>query len=318
MPDIQMRFDKDMLVLSGRLDAVFARQGVDTAYDREFLNLVEPDSVREAYRLESVAGAQCLVTNTEGITRARLAHARLEERAPELAAAALTVVSSLKPQHVIYEVGPCGLPLDPSSSASLKQSRNQYAQAVRDLEGASVDAVLFSGFEKLLDAQCALMGLRMVSGLPAFVCLTAVSSQSGSSEKAGGASADKEGACGLALRPRSGMWAEAAALLEEYGASVIGFSSGAPLEMVEAAVRDLRAATDLPLMVELAVGKRDARQQAATSENPYFCPDAMVEAAVRLRAAGVQFLRAGGACTPAYTGALVAATAGFDVVGKDR
>ena len=41
--------------------------------------------------------------------------------------------------------------------------------------------------------------------------------------------------------------------------------------------------------------------------------DAVVDAAVRLRASGVQFLRATGAATPAYTGALAATTAGLDV-----
>lgn len=317
MPDIQMRFDKDMLVLSGRLDEVFARQGVDMAQDREFLNLVEPDTVREAYRLESVAGAQCLVTNTAGITRARLAHARLEERAPELAAAALAVVCSLSPQHIVYEVGPCGLPLDPSSSTSLKQSRDQYAQAWRDLDGAPVDAVLFSGFEKPLDAMCALMGLRMVSEVPAFVCLRANFEPADAADIAE-AKAPSAGMPSGKLAPRTGTWGEAAAMLAEYGANVVGVSSTAPLSYVEDVLAQLRAAVDVPLMVELEVGQRNPRQQEATFENPYFCPDAMVEAGVRLRAAGAQFLRAAGLCTPAYTGALVAATAGFDVVREGR
>ena len=40
----------------------------------------------------------------------------------------------------------------------------------------------------------------------------------------------------------------------------------------------------------------------------------MVELVVRLRAQGVQFLRASGAATPAYTGALLATVGGSDVV----
>lgn len=107
-------------------------------------------------------------------------------------------------------------------------------------------------------------------------------------------------------------------MLEEYGASVVGFSTGAPAETAAPVVAELRAACGLPIMVELEVGRRDARQQDATPENPYFCPDVMVGAAVRLRAAGAQFLRAGGACAPSYTGALVAATAGFDVVKSEE
>ena len=44
-----------------------------------------------------------------------------------------------------------------------------------------------------------------------------------------------------------------------------------------------------------------------------FTPDTMQPAAVKLFGAGVQFLRATGAATPAYTGALAATVAGLDV-----
>lgn len=295
MPDISMRLGKDMLVLSGRLDAVFARQGVDVAADREFLNLVEPDSVKDAFRLESVAGAQCLCTNTEGATKARLAHVRMEDRSADLVRTAVELVRECKPQHVLFEVGPCGLPLDPSSSPSLKQSRDQYAQAVRDLGECQVDAVLLSGFSSAVDAKCALMGVRMVSDLPAFVTL-------------------RTKADGL-LEKRDERAPEVCSMLAEYGADVVGVETAAAPDQACAVVRAIREVCGLPVLVQLDVAKRAPRQFAATPDNPYYCPDTMVEAAVKLRAAGVQFLRAGGQNTPAYTGALVAASAGLDVVG---
>ena len=37
MPDIQLRFHRDMLVLSAPIDALLARQGVDAALDRQYL-----------------------------------------------------------------------------------------------------------------------------------------------------------------------------------------------------------------------------------------------------------------------------------------
>lgn len=40
------------------------------------------------------------------------------------------------------------------------------------------------------------------------------------------------------------------------------------------------------------VFQRDAKQQGPTTENPYYSPDTMMPAALELRAAGVQFLRA--------------------------
>ena len=125
MPDIALRFHKDMLTISAPLDAALARQGVDVDRDMEYLVLVEPETIQDILRLESTAGAQCLTTPTEGITRARLAHHSLEDRAEELAQNALDMVRELAPQHILVEIGPCRLPLDPSSKSSLNEHRDQ-------------------------------------------------------------------------------------------------------------------------------------------------------------------------------------------------
>ena len=144
MPDIQMRFNKDMLVLSAPVDATLARQGVDVARDRQYLNLMEPDVMLDAFRLEDMAGAQCLVAPTEDLTQARLAHVRMDGDAEKLAKAAVDIVLQLKPQHVLAEIGPCGLPLDASSKTSLNENRSQYADAARVLDAQPIDALLFS------------------------------------------------------------------------------------------------------------------------------------------------------------------------------
>ncbi|WP_139650759.1 homocysteine S-methyltransferase family protein [Raoultibacter phocaeensis] len=294
MPDIEMRFNRDMLVFSAPIDEALGRQGVDVEKDREFISLIEPEAVRNVYQLETVAGAQCLVTNTAGITAARLAHSNMEDRAPELAEAALAVLRSLRPQHIVAEIGPTYLPIDASSASSLKQSRNQYAEAARAFGRGSVDALFLNGMVSLADLQCALMGARMVFDGPVF------------------ASVDVEGT-GLIAR-RDQPIEEALDLMAEYGADVAGFSTAAPLDEAVAIARRARAAFGGPVLVQLAVRKHNPRQGAPTAENPYYCPDIMIEAATRLRGAGVQFLRATGNATSPYTGALVAASAGFDVV----
>lgn len=288
MPDIALRFHKDMLVLSAPIDTALARQGVDVSYDREFISLIEPEVVHDAYRLESIAGAQCLVTNSAGITKARLAHVNMEDRALELAEASLTIVNTLKPQHVLAEIGPTRLPLDESSANSLKQNRDQYADAARAFGQEGFDAFFLNGMMQASDMQCALMGVRKVSDKPVF------------------ASMDTEGD-GQAL-------ADACAMMVEHGADVVGFTSAAPLDEVAALVECVKKVVDVPLLVQLRVLANNPQQQAATEENPYYCADVLVDAATRLRGAGVQFLRACGDATPAYTGALVAASAGFDVL----
>lgn len=290
MPDIALRFHKDMLVLSAPVDTALARQGVDVEKDREFLSLIEPDMIRDAYYLEQVAGAQCMVTNTAGITRARLAYTNMEERDFELATASVTIVTSLKPQHVLVEIGPTGLPLDASSAPSLKQNRDQYAQAVRAFGSDGYDAVFLNGMQRRVDMQCALMGVRKQSDAVIV------------------ASIDLDCPSGVSQADLP----QVLSMMEEYGASVVGFETGAPLDEVIALCSSCREKLSVPMLVQLKVKNINPKQQFASNDNPYYCPDVMIEAATRLRGAGVQFLRASGNATPAYTGALSIASAGFD------
>lgn len=293
MPDIALRFRKDMLVLSSPIEVALARQGVDVERDMGFVTLIEPDSLHEALRLEVMAGAQCLVANTEGITPARMAQAGMEGRAADVAHAALSVVRDLKPQHALVEIGPCGLPLDPTSKASLNENRDQYARAARLFEGEPFDAFFLNGFAGKTDLLCALMGIRKVSDAPVFASVDVLPD----GKLANGRDSLEE-ACGI---------------MQEYGASVAGIATAVPIDDACELARRAAASTDLPLLAQLIVAKRDPKQGGPTPENPYYCPDAVVDAALRLRAAGVQFLRAAGDASPAYTGALAATVSGLDV-----
>lgn len=293
MPDIQLRFAKDMLVLSSPVQAVLANQGFDVAKDMGYACLVEPELVRGALVMNKVAGAQAVVAPTAYLTPARLAHQHLEDRAQEVADAAVSIARKVEPQHLLLEIAPCGLPLDPSSRASLNENRAQYSAAARLLAPAQPDALFLNGFASVDDLKCALMGLRQVYDGPLF------------------ASVDVgEGAMLANGRQSLG---EALAVMAELGADVAGLQTAVPLADA-AAMADELVAVGLPVLVQLSVGYRNDKQGAPTQENPYYCPDTLVEAACVLRAHGVQFLRATGHATPAYTGALVAATEGFDVV----
>ncbi len=298
MPDISLRFHKDMLVLSSPVTSAFERLGIDVARDTELTILLEPETVEEVYKLEIIAGAQCLVAPTRDITPARLAHAGMEARAAELAKSSLACAQTASPQHLLVEIGPCGLPLDPSSKASLNENRDQYARAARLFAEAEFDAFLLSGFTSCDDLKCALMGLRKVSDAPimASVCL------------------DGEGR----LLDWRTQWEDALEVMAEYGASTAGFETAADQEAACALARRGVAASNLPLLAQLKVGQRSVRQQGPTPENPYYCADTMMAAADALRRAGVQFLRATGDATPAYTGALVATTLGSDALLLDR
>lgn len=296
MADIQLRLHKDMLVLTAPVDFALERQGIDMTEDAEYISLMEPETVRDALRYEVMAGAQCLVTNTEGICPARLAHKRVEDRIEEFAQAALEHAAECKPQHTVCEIGACGLPLDPSSEASMEQSMSQYARAAAAFGEEGFDAMLLNGMRTVADIQCAVAGVRRVYDGPVMASINI----------------DADG-----LYDGGGIEEAVAAMAQ---ADVIGFASEAPQDVLCEVVRRASALTDKPILVQIgvraatAMEKRRASLGSAIPGKPYALPDALADAALALRAAGAQFLRATGEATPAYTGALVVATMGADCV----
>lgn len=296
MADIQLRFHREMLTLSAPIENVLERQGVDINRDMEFMNLVEPDTIQDVMRMELMAGAQCLVANTANMLPARLAGKRMEDRGEELAVAALAVARSLRPQHIIVELAPSLLPFDPSMKSSLLEHKEQYARAARWFEPDAFDAYYLNGFSRIDELRCALMGVRQVSDRPIFATMNV----------------DGEG-----KNARGESCIDAALIMAEYGASVVGLRSSAPVRALCAAVEHIVAACDLPVMAEMIVTPSRKRMPSYIPGEMYGCPDDLVEAAALLRASGVQFLRAGGKATSAYTGALAITTSGLDAVRPD-
>ena len=329
MADIQLRFHHDMLVLSTPIESQLARIGIDAVRDNELTLLLEPEVLDEIYALESAAGAQCIVADTAFMTPARLAHSGMRENAAKLAEHALNAAAAKTPQHILVELGPCGLPLDASSKASLNENRDQYKRAAETFADREplFDAYFLNGFTSCTDLKCALMGMRKVTDKPIFASVDIAVEGEGDADAtpAAGASADVTPAdvTPAAINPAMSAMTlggkgretlgQAVAVMAEYGAQVTGFQTAASPDYAARLVREACEASFLPVLAQLRVRDINPEQNAPTEANPYYEPDVMVDAADILKAAGAQFLRAAGNATPSYTGALVAATVGDSV-----
>jgi len=251
MADIQMRFGKDMLVLSTSFNHSFAQLGFDLATEEAYVDLCEPETVEQAYQMEKMIGTPCFCTATECITNARLAHEKFEGHGKDIAAFAWESVHAFSPEHALAVIGPSGLPLDESSATSLKASRAQYQTAVKELTEYPFDALFFSGFTSAYDAQCALMGARAVYDGPVFLSYALTDAGE--------------------LPTHTHTLAEAVALADEYGADVIGIASGATYEHLAPAIEILRENTTKPLLAELVVRELIERAYDPDLDNPYAC-----------------------------------------------
>lgn len=56
MADLALRFGKDMLVVSSPIQEALRRAGIESVCDQALALLVEPETIEEAYRMETVAG----------------------------------------------------------------------------------------------------------------------------------------------------------------------------------------------------------------------------------------------------------------------
>ena len=295
MADIQLRLGKDMLVLTTSIAHQLEMQGSNAERDTAFTLLIEPEVIEDLYKLEAQCGVQCAVAPTAQLTPARLAHTGMEAAPEELAKQALEVVGEAAYQHVLVEVGPCGLPLDASSKASLLENRDQYASLARLFAGQEFDAFFLNGFSRVADLKCALMGIAKVSDAPVFASVDVDADGTLTSFAANGVSV------GETLE-------EAIQAASELGAAAVGFCTDASAAKAASLANRLASVTDLPKMVQLYVRSADG----ACAE-PYADADDIVEAAESLQASGIQFLRACGYAPASYAGALVAVTEATDV-----
>ena len=317
MADIQLRFHKDMLALTSPIAPILQQQGFNANENLALSYILEEDSMREAYRMACASMAPCLVAETSAFTPARLAHVNASDKLEDLARAALLLAGTFKPQHILVDIGECGLPLDPESKNSLLEHRRQYECVGRAFESVcggrvesgksaessksassdnfgatltsacSMDAFFLSGFQNTTALKCALMGLSMVSSKPIFASIN--------------------------VNENNSFLHEALNVMAEYGASVLGVQTSAPISCACEMVQYAKSQYNLPILVQLEVQTSAKAKNANACSSAYTHPQDMFDAAPSLHRAGVQFLRAAGNATPAFASALAASCAGVDV-----
>ena len=146
------------------------------------------------------------------------------------------------------------------------------------------------------DVACAIEGARRATDRPVFASVTL-----GADGTFDGAPLENAASCMAA-------------------ADVVGIRSSLGIDALTDAVATLARVCTQPLLVQIDVAQpteaqRRMRKLGRTIEgNPYPDSDSLADAAVVLRAAGTQFLRAVGEATPAYTGALAVVCAGAQSV----
>ncbi len=281
MPDIARRLGVEVLVVDGAMGTMLQRAGIPPEQCNEQLNLTAPDVVEQIHRDYVTAGADCVTTNTFGGTRPKLAEYGLADMVGAFNAAAVRIARNSGALHVLADVGPTGLVMEPLGSATFDEVYGFFAEQVAALASAGPDAILIETMTDIAEARCAVLATREACELP--VMVTVSFGPSGRMELSG-------------TDP-----ATAAVILQAAGASAVGMNCGLGPEQMLPLVEQMASATSLPIIVQPNAGLPRLLDGVTVFPGT---PDELGEYAARFVDAGASVVGSCCGSTPAFTGAI--------------
>lgn len=255
-------FLRSTLIFDGAMGTLLQEKGLKPGACPEFMNISEPEKVREVHEAYLQAGADVIGTNTFGGNRIKLAEYGLADRVYEInrRAVELAKIEASKKQNsfVAASVGPTGQFVEPLGKMTFPEAYEVFKEQIEALADKEPDIILFETFSDLGEMRAALLASKDVCRIPAICCLT----YSGGRTLTG-------------VSPHS-----AAVILESLGASGIGANcSGGPQELFPV-IKELQDNTGLPILVQPNAGLpvfKDGQviypldpQKFITAMEPYF------------------------------------------------
>lgn len=282
MPDIGLRLGGEVLVIDGAMGTMLQRHDIPAGQSLMQLNVTAPELVEEVHRLYALAGADCATTNSFGGSRHKLDAYGLGEQVVDLNRAAVRLARAGGAAHILADMGPTGLVMEPLGTATFDEVFEQFAEQASALAAEQPDALFIETMTDIAEARCAVLAARSVTDLPVFVTVT------------------------FGLNGRmdlSGTGPEAAAvILEAAGAAAVGMNCGLGPEQMLPLVERMALATTLPIIVQPNAGM--PRLQDGVTVFPGTA-DEMGTYAARFVDAGASLVGSCCGSTPSFTGAIV-------------
>jgi len=277
----------ELLLADGATGTQLQARGLRVGAPSEEWNLSHPEEVADLARSYAAAGSDLVYTNTFGGNRIRLRRYDLAHRVAEInrqavALARQGVAAVGREVFVVASIGPTGELLEPWGDLKAEEALGAFREQVEALAEAGVDGLVLETFSALEEIALALQAAQEVA--PHLPLIASMSFEVG-------------GRTMMGVRPE-----DAAGFLLERGALVVGANCSVGPEVVEEALRAMKAVHPQARLL----AKPNAGMPRLVGGRPVYpvSPEEMADFAVRMKEWGVSIL--GGCCgtTPAHIEAM--------------
>ena len=276
-----------ILIADGATGSNLQQRGLPNGKSGETWVLENPQAILTLAKDFIAAGAEILLTCTFGASRLHLANMDLDAECEQInltAARLARQAAESSGAFVAGSIGPTGQMLDPYGPLAAADAEATFAEQARFLAAGGVDLIVVETQFDLGEATAAVRGVRSVCDLP-LVCSF---------------SYDRGTRTMMGVSPT-----KAARALQESGVDLLGINCGRSLADNLSALRELRAATSLPIWFEPNAGLPVTDDLGNVVYET--TPQQMADAAPAWIAAGAQVI--GGCCgtSPEHLKAIAAA-----------
>ena len=227
------------LLFDGAMGTMLMKAGQVSLKTPILLNLDEPDLVTDIHRQYYAAGADVVITNTFGGSPLKLVADGLESQMVELNREAVKLTRQACPdgKFVAGDIGPSGKMIQPLGDVAPEEMQENFFSQAGVLIESGADLIIIETMYSLDEALAAVQGARKAGDILVLASMTYTRTKNGFFTVMG----ENVSQC--------------VAALEEAGADMMGANCTLNSADTIDLTKDLRAATDKPLLIQPNAGK---------------------------------------------------------------
>ena len=163
-----------VVLFDGAMGTMLISYGLPFGTPPELRNLSHPELVLKIHKKYIQAGADVIQTNTFGASSLKLKKTGNVKKMERLNEVAVRIARKACPdnKYVSGNIGPTGEFLEPVGKIKYKELKKTFSEQALILHSAGVDLFSVETMYDLREALAAIEGVREVSSLPLFVCMT--------------------------------------------------------------------------------------------------------------------------------------------------